>query len=76
MIIEKTESTIIVRCSKGQTDDFTKWLEKMAKKLNINVLYFIKKKFLTSNRIKIISTGLDEDVTKFESKIESKLLHG
>jgi len=75
MIIEKTESTIIVKCSKGQTKDFMKWLEKSAKKHNIDVLYFIKNN-LFSNRIRIISTGLDEDVTLFESKIGSKLLHG
>ena len=43
VIIEKTESTIIIRCSKGQTDDFVVWLKAMAKKLNIDVLYFIKK---------------------------------
>jgi len=76
VIIEKTESTIIIRCSKGQTDDFVVWLKAMAKKLNIDVLYFIKKKLIGSNKIRIVSTGLDNDVTKFESKIGSKLLHG
>ena len=76
MIIEKIESTIIVKCNKGQTNGFIKWLEKDAKKFKIDVLYFIRKKFLASNRIRIVTTGLGEDVTKFEHKIESKLLHG
>ena len=76
MIIEKTESTIIVRCSKGETDEFTKWLEESSETFNVDVLFFIKNKWLAGNRIRIVTTGLDNDVTKFESKIASKLLHG
>ena len=75
MIIEKIESTIITKCFKWQTDDFIKWLEKISKKLNVDITYFIKKK-LFSNQIRIVMTGLEKNVEKLEHKIKVKLLYG
>lgn len=75
MIIEKIESTLIIKCAKRDTNEFIDWLEKMGKKLKIDILYFIKKKIF-SNKIRIVMVGIEKDVNKLEHKIKMKLLYG
>lgn len=75
MIIEKIESTMIVKCSKDKSNDFIKWLEYMANMLNIDMSYSTKKGIL-NNTITITMVGLDDDIVKLEHKIKVKLLYG
>ena len=75
MIIDKVESTIIVRHSKKGINEFIDWLKKEADNSNLEIIYFVKKRFLLSSFVTIVSTGLEKDVKKFEKHIKYKLLY-
>jgi hypothetical protein len=75
MIIEKTESTMIVKFSRKKSNDLVKWLKYMASMLNINISYSIKGGIF-NNTITITMIGLNDDIIKLEHKIRAKLLYG